>query len=82
MVYFRSDNIISSLGNTTKENFDSMASDRIGIRAIDDHKIYPHIFPASIIDEVRLEKEFDNIAEIYPTTVKLLSTQNGLCYGS
>lgn len=65
MVYFRSDNIISSLGNTTKENFTSMAEDKVGIRAIDDIKIYPEIFQSSMIDENKLEEEFKSIAVMY-----------------
>lgn len=65
MVYFRSDNIISSLGNTTKENFTSMANDNVGIRAIDDPEIYPETFPASMIDEQSLDKDFSKIAVMY-----------------
>ncbi len=65
MVYFRSDNIISSLGSTTEENFTSMANSKIGIVDIDDHEIYPEIFPASMVDENHLNKEFESIAEIH-----------------
>ena len=65
MVFFRSDNIITSLGNTTQENFTSMANDKIGITTIDDYEIYPEKFPASMIDEKRLNKEFKNSAVKY-----------------
>lgn len=65
MVYFRSDNIISSLGYNTEENFNSMANNKVGIVDIDDRNIYPETFPASMIDENRLNKEFSVIAELY-----------------
>ena len=65
MVYFRSDNIISSLGYNTEENFNSMANNKIGIVDIDDCNIYPDTFPASMIDENRLNKEFEGIPEVY-----------------
>ena len=65
MVYFRSDNIISSLGITTEENFASMIADKIGIKSINDQRYYPKAFPASMIDEERLEKEFNVIADKY-----------------
>jgi len=65
MVYFKSHNIISSLGFTTEENFDSMVADKIGITSISDSRYYPEAFPASMIDENKLNKEFDIIAENY-----------------
>jgi len=65
MVYFRSDNILSSLGTTTEENFTSMVSDKIGIISIDDPRYYPEAFPASIIDQTTLNKEFNIIANKY-----------------
>ncbi|MBC8321611.1 MAG: beta-ketoacyl synthase [Bacteroidetes bacterium] len=65
MVYFRSDNIISSLGFGTEENFFSMVSGEVGIKTIVDQKYYPKAFPASMIDEERLNKEFQIIADQY-----------------
>lgn len=65
MVYFRSDNILSPLGSTTEENFASMVSEKIGITSINDPKYYPEAFPASIINETQLIKEFNAIAEKY-----------------
>jgi 3-oxoacyl-[acyl-carrier-protein] synthase-1 len=65
MVYFRSDNILSLLGTTTEENFTSMVSDKIGIISIDDPRYYPEAFPASIIDQTTLNKEFNIIANKY-----------------
>ena len=65
MVYFKSDNIISSLGFTTKENFNSMLADKIGIVSINDPQYYLQRFFASMIDETRLNNEFDIIAKKY-----------------
>ncbi len=65
MVYFVSENIISSLGFTTQENFNSLLKGEIGIRSIDDLSYYPEPFPASIINEQRLEKEFQELATKY-----------------
>lgn len=65
MVYFKSDNIISSLGFTTEENFTSMVDDKIGITSINDPRYYPEVFPASIIDENRLDNEFNVVAKKY-----------------
>ena len=65
MVYFKSDNIISSLGISTEENFVSMLGDKIGIVTINDPRYYPEAFPASMINEERLEKEFNIIAVKY-----------------
>ena len=65
MVYFRSDNIISSLGITTEENFTSMIADKIGIQPINDQRYYPEVFPGSLIDEDKLDKEFKIIAVKY-----------------
>ncbi len=65
MVYFKSDNIISSLGTSTEENFTSMVADKIGITSINDSKYYPEIFPASMINEDRLDREFSIIADKY-----------------
>jgi len=65
MTFFLSDNIISSLGFTTKENFSSLLKGEIGITTIDDSNFYPEPFPASMIDEQRLEKEFKFFAAKY-----------------
>lgn len=65
MIYFKSDNIISSLGTNTKETFASMLRGEIGIVPVDNKEYYPEIFPASMIDEVRLAKEFAEVSSIY-----------------
>lgn len=65
MTFFLSDNIISSLGFTTQENFNSLLKGEIGIKTVEDLKYYPEPFPASMIDEQRLEKEFQKLAKKY-----------------
>ena len=70
MIYFRSSNIISSLGFDTKETFNSMLRGDIGISSINNKKYYPEVFPASMIDEVKLEKEFEIVATKYANTKK------------
>jgi len=58
MVYFLSDNIISSLGFSSQENFQSLLSDRIGIEVIDNKTYYPEPFPASLVNSEELEQRF------------------------
>jgi 3-oxoacyl-[acyl-carrier-protein] synthase-1 len=65
MAYFVADNIISSLGFTTGENFVSLLNGDIGIKPIDDIEFYPEPFIASTVDKERLDKEFRSIAEKY-----------------
>lgn len=61
MVYFRSDNVITSLGFSTCDNFDAMISGKTGIKIIDDKRFYHKPFPASVIEDSRMEKEFAKI---------------------
>ncbi len=68
MIYFLSDNIISPLGFTTKENFNSLLKGEIGIKTIDDSDYYPEPFPASMINEEKLEEEFQKLAARYSNT--------------
>ncbi len=65
MVHFLADNIISSLGITTSENFSSLLSGEVGIRTIYDKKYYPEPFPVSMIDEVSLEHEYNKLTLNY-----------------
>lgn len=51
-VYFEADNIITSLGFTTGENAESMMQDRVGIRVMNDPRLYPGPVPCSMIDEI------------------------------
>lgn len=68
MVYFKSDNIISSLGFSTKETTTNLLNGNIGIKIIDNSKLYPEPFPASMIDESKLNLEFDILAKKYSNT--------------
>ncbi len=68
MVYFVSGNIISSLGFTIQENFNSLLKGEIGIRSINDSSYYPEPFPASMIDKQRLEEEFQKLAARHTNT--------------
>ncbi|NQU34731.1 MAG: beta-ketoacyl synthase [Bacteroidetes bacterium] len=68
MSFFLADNIISSLGFNTRETFSSLLSGEIGIKQIDNKEYYPEPFPASMIDENRLNVEFKRVAEKYSNT--------------
>jgi 3-oxoacyl-[acyl-carrier-protein] synthase-1 len=63
MVYFISDNIISSLGFNTQENFNSLLKGKIGIEIKNDINYYNEPFQASTINRERLETEFQIIAK-------------------
>lgn len=60
MVYFISDNIISSIGFSTAENFQSLLAGKVGIKTIDDKNYYPESFPASQVDIALVEEVFTN----------------------
>ena len=59
MVFFKSDNIISSLGFGTTETFAAMLDGETGIKPIYNKDYYPEIFQASMIGEIELERKFD-----------------------
>lgn len=62
-VYIISDNIISSLGFTTKENMQHMLSGKTGIRQWEDQSLSPVPFWASRVDDIRLRKNFSAYAD-------------------
>ncbi len=70
MVYFKSDNIISSLGFSTQETFSSIYNGNIGINEIDDSSVYHEPFTASMIDINRLNTEFEILARKYSNTIE------------
>ena len=82
MVYFIADNIITSLGFNTPENFDAVKNGRVGIEIINDSSFYPEPFPASLVDTGRLEKEFATVSAKGSFTrlekMLLLSVQDAL----
>ena len=61
MVFFQSDNIITSLGFSSSENFESLLSGNVGIKPVNDQKFYPEPFPASLVDTNKLEEKFAGI---------------------
>ncbi len=61
-IFTIADNIITSLGFTTKENFDNLKQSKSGIRQTSDPKITQVPLQASIVDSERLETEFAKIA--------------------
>lgn len=63
MVYFQSDNIISSLGFTSSENFSALLSGEIGIKTINNPAFYPEPFPASLVDTNQIENKFSNLGD-------------------
>jgi 3-oxoacyl-[acyl-carrier-protein] synthase-1 len=67
-VYIASDNIISSLGNTTAENFLNCRNSRSGITLTSDKKLTQSPLPASLIDWKRIEDDFDRLACKEPFT--------------
>jgi 3-oxoacyl-[acyl-carrier-protein] synthase-1 len=74
MAFFIADNIISPLGFTTEENFQAAMDGCIGIKTINDPKIYPEPFPAAIINRDFIHNAFDDILknERYTTLEKIL----------
>jgi len=60
-VYISSDNIITSLGFTTRENASEMLSGKTGIALTTDEKISSEPFYASLIDSVKLSEKFSLI---------------------
>jgi 3-oxoacyl-[acyl-carrier-protein] synthase-1 len=63
VVYFIADNIISSLGFTTLENFDAMQKGLTGIGIVENADMYREPFPASLVDTERLKHLFGQLAK-------------------
>jgi len=53
-VYFTGDNIISSLGFSSAENFEQLKDGNTGIRKFNDSEIYPEPFIASMVDRQKV----------------------------
>lgn len=75
MPYFISDNIISSLGFSTEENFASLLKGEVGIKEINDTEIYPEKFIASTIDKQRLDKEFSDLKKKFSNENKFTTLE-------
>lgn len=52
--YIANDNIITSLGFTTSENFKNLEAGITGVKHVDDPYYYPESFPASVINKEQL----------------------------
>ncbi len=61
MIYFTGNNIITSLGFSTAENFSALKKGEVGIKTIDDKAFYPDPFPASLVDDNKLSEKFQKI---------------------
>ena len=61
MIYLTADNIISSLGFSTSENFEALKAGRVGIKIIHNELLYPEAFPASMVDTEELNSRFSNL---------------------
>jgi len=53
--YIVSDNIITSLGFTTSENFKNLEAGITGVKPTENSSLYPDRFPASIVDRNKLD---------------------------
>ncbi|NOX84937.1 MAG: beta-ketoacyl synthase [Chlorobi bacterium] len=62
MIYFITDNIITSLGFNTAENFAAVKAGHVGIEIINDKTLYPDQFPASLVNTERLDEEFAKLS--------------------
>lgn len=60
MVYLEANNIISSLGFTTSENFNALKAGETGVSLIDNRNYYPEPFQASMLDVKRLGAYFSD----------------------
>ncbi len=62
MIYIKSDNIISPLGFSSLETFSAMKSGKTGIGMVNNTKYYPESFPASMLNDEKLNKKFNEVA--------------------
>ncbi|MDG1136399.1 MAG: beta-ketoacyl synthase N-terminal-like domain-containing protein [Bacteroidales bacterium] len=69
MVFFVADNIVSSLGMSTKQNFISLLNGNTGISLVENKAIYNEPFQASMINDKKLEKYYNIISTKYPHSV-------------
>lgn len=74
MAFFIANNIISSLGITTAENFGAIKDGLSSIKVISSQYIYPEPFPASLINSDILDEKFQelNSTESYTRLEKML----------
>ena len=57
-VYIVADNIISSLGFSSEENYNNLISGNCGINIVDDQNLSVEPVPVSLVNDQRLAKEW------------------------
>ena len=62
-VYLESDNVITSLGFTTGQNFSAMEAGISGIHISENNELSLNPFPVSLVDKIRLHEEFSGISK-------------------
>ena len=70
MTVLLSDNVVSSLGFTTEENFENVKKGVCGLQFFSDRYGLPEPFMASEIDEKRLDEAFASVAEEYANVLE------------
>jgi 3-oxoacyl-[acyl-carrier-protein] synthase I len=66
-IFIASDNIITSLGFTTAENFNKLKQNETGLKITDDPSLSPVPLPLSSVDTVHLEKKFSTlVSNVHP----------------
>jgi 3-oxoacyl-[acyl-carrier-protein] synthase-1 len=76
MTVLLSDNIISSLGFTTEENYRNVKQGRCGLRFFADRYALPEPFMASEIDDARLDEAFDGLLACSPADTARLPARH------
>jgi 3-oxoacyl-[acyl-carrier-protein] synthase I len=61
MPYLIADNIITSLGFTSNENFEALKNGKTGIQTINNKSFYPEPFPASLVNSEILDTKFGQL---------------------
>jgi len=61
MPYLIADNIITSLGFTSNENFEALKNGKTGIQTINNKSFYPEPFPASLVNSEILDAKFGHL---------------------
>jgi len=59
-IYLGSDNIITSLGLSTHENFVNLKNGVSGLHIVENEKISPYKLPISLINDSAIEGEYKN----------------------
>ena len=63
MPFFVADNIITSLGSTTSENWDTLMKGGTGIRQVTDPVYYKEPFQAALVDHALMDQKFSGLGD-------------------